>query len=73
MLRVISNSNEIGQMIVAVPRVLLSVSPSATSDLEEHLHLQTFVKISNLARVISDSLKVMTSVRMVRAKWGVLL
>ena len=31
------------------------------------------MKISNLERVISDSLKVMTSVRMVWAKWGVLL
>ena len=31
------------------------------------------MQVSNLARVISDSLKVMTSVRMVWAKCGVLL
>ena len=35
MLRVISNSNEIGRMMVAVPRVLLSVAPPATLDLNE--------------------------------------
>ena len=66
MLRVISNSNEIGRMMVAVPRVLLSVAPPATLDLKDHLCTRLiFMKISNLARVISDSLKVMTSVRMV--------
>ena len=43
MLRVISNSNEIGRMMVAVPRVLLSVAPSATLDLEEILVLTAHI------------------------------